>query len=416
MIAMGELLKSLDSRLLTSTQPSCAVSGGVFFWAGAFTREEINLIKSYQNVITAVEPNLPLDRALSTIQKDKSFIPRPSLQFISTAPGKQDSGTYAYFLIEGGKTQAQAQAQAGQVLVFLLDAGYASTNLEFKNTKVSWLYAEGTAKYPEGDSTGHGTCMMSALLGERFGVAKRVPHVVMTKISDQIDSVLDALKEIISLLTKWQISGHVVAGFTVIHLSSLWKRTGFLTDTKLRALFEELVKDFQVVIVVAAGQDKPDSPDYWSSDGNVYLAPATYSLDYDIITVGAVAASPKDPAHGIKYPWSHGGPAVTVYAPGNGRCSVDKTYNMEGFEDVTGTSIASAYTAGLIAYFLGLPDLGPHLRSASPNIPKAVKEYVQRKAWARNEAEPSPAIWNGIDAQDPKIEWSYWIGDSSVDH
>lgn len=409
MVAMEELLKSLDSKLLTSTQPSCPVSDGVFFWAGAFTHEQINLIKSYQNVIAAVEPNLPLDRALSTIKKDKSFIPRPSLQFISTAPGKEDSGTYAYFLEE--KPQAQ-------VSVFLIDVGYASRNSEFKTTKVSWLYAEGTAKFPEGDSTGHGTCMMSALLGDRFGVAKRVPHVVMTKISDNIDSILDALKKIVTLLTKWQISGHVVAGFTVIHLSSLWKRSGFLTDTKLRALVEELVKDLQVVIVVAAGQDKPNRPDYWSADGNVYLVPATYSLDYDIITVGAVAASPKDDpaAHGIKYPWSHGGPAVTVHAPGNGRCVVDKSHRIEGFEDVTGTSIASAYTAGLVSYFLGLPDLGPHLRSASPNIPKAVKEYVRRKAWARNAAEPSPAIWNGIDAQDAKIEWNYWIGDSSVDY
>lgn len=360
-------------------------------------------------MIAAVEPNQPLDRALSTIKKEKSFIPRPSLQFISTAPGKEDSGTYAYFLEE--KPQAQ-------VSVFLLDVGYASSNSEFKGTKVSWLYAEGTAKYPEGDSTGHGTCMMSALLGDRFGVAKRVPHVVMTKISDYSDSVLDALKKITTLLTQWQISGQVVAGFTVIHLSSLWKRSGFLADTKLRALIEELVKDFQVVIVVAAGQDKSDKPDYWSADGNVYLVPAMYSLDYDIITVGAVAASPIDDpaAHGIEYPWSHGGPAVTVHAPGNGRCAVDKIHKMEGFEDVTGTSIASAYTAGLVTYFLGLPDLGPLLRSASPNIPKAVKEYVQRKAWARNAARPSPAIWNGIDAQDAKVEWNYWIGDSSVDY
>lgn len=407
MIAMGELLKSLDSSLHTSTQPLCPVSDGVFFWAGAFTRDQVNLIKSYQGLIAAVEPNVALDRALSTIKKDKSFIPRHSLQFISTAPGKQDSGTYAYFFEE--KPQAL-------ITVFVIDAGYASGNLEFKNTRVSWLYAEGTSKVPEGDRTGHGTCMMSAILGDRFGVAKRVPHVVMTKISDNVDSILDALQKIITTLTQWQISGHEVAGFTVVQLSTLLKRPGFLTDTKLRSLIEQLAQDLQVVLVVAAGQDKPDRPDYWSADGNVYLIPAAYSLDYDIITVGAVAATPQAVNHGMKYPWSHGGPAVTVHAPGNGRCAVDKIYNMDGFEDVTGTSIASAYTAGLVAYFLALPDLGPHLRSASPNIPQAVKEYVQKKAYARNAAEPSPAIWNGIDAQDPKVEWEYWIGDPSVDH
>lgn len=407
MIVMGELLKSLDSKLHTSIEPSCPVSDGIFFWAGAFTRDQINLIKSYDGLIAAIEPNVPLVRALSTIKKDKSFIPRHSLQFISTAPGKQDSGTYAYFFEERPKAQ---------ITVFLIDAGCDSGNLEFKNTRVSWLYAEGTLKVPEKDKTGHGTCMISATLGNRFGVAKRVPHVVMTKISDSVDSILDALQKIITLLKQWEISGHGVAGYTVIELSTLVKRPGFLTDTKLRSLIEQLVQDLQVIVVVAAGQDKPDRPDLWSADGNVYLIPATYSLDYDIITVGAVAAAPNDVNHGTKYPWSHGGPAVTVYAPGNGRCTVDKIHNMDGFEDVTGTSIASAYTAGLIAYFLALPDLGPQLRSASPNIPKTVKKYVQEKAYARNAVDPRPAIWNGIDAQDPKVEWEYWIGDPSVDH
>lgn len=98
-----------------------------------------------------------------------------------------------------------------------------------------------------------------------------------------------------------------------------------------------------------------------------------------------------------------------MHAPGSGRCEVDTIRRAQGSEDITGTSIASVYAAGLVAYFLGLPDLGPFLRRSWPEIPKAVKEDVQSKAYARNTANPAHA-------QDTKLDWSYWIGDSQVDN
>lgn len=407
MIAIGELLKSMDSNLWTSKLPRCSASGsGVFFWAGAFSNDQIDLIKSKKGIIATVEPNVPLQQALSTVIKDSGGRTRPSLNFISTAPGKQDSGTYAYF----SETRPSTP-----VTVYVIDAGFGTFGPEFMYTEKSWLYAEDTQKIPEPDPTGHGTCMISALLGDRYGVAKRVPKLVLAKIVLEFSSILDILRKIITHIAALQDTNNNVGDYVVIHLSTLSVPVGVFSDYKLRQVFIELVRDYQAVVVIPAGQNNRQKPAMDSPDGNVWLTPSTYSLDFDIITVGAVSVK-SGPDYGIEFPWSHGGPAITVHAPGNGRCAVDIIRRPEGFEDVTGTSIASAYAAGLVAYFLGLPDLGPFLRRSWPEIPKAVKEFIQSKAYARNTANPAHAIWNGLDAQDTKLDWNYWIGNRDVDN
>lgn len=407
LIAIGELLKSMDSNLWASKLPKCSASGsGIFFWAGAFSNNQIDLIKSKTGVIAAVEPNVPLQQALSTIIKDDGARTQPSLNFISTAPGKQDSGTYAYFSETRPRTP---------VTVYVIDAGFETLGPEFMYTKKSWLYAEDTQKIPEPDPTGHGTCMISALLGDRYGVAKRVPMLVLAKIVLDFSSILDILRKIITHIAAWQDANNKLGGYAVIHLSTLSVPVGMLSDYKLREVFTELVRDYQVVVVIPAGQNNRQKPATNSPDGNVWLIPSTYSLDFEIITVGAVSVK-NGPDYGVEFPWSHGGPAITVHAPGSGRCAVDIISRPEGFEDVIGTSIASAYTAGLVAYFLGLPDLGPFLRRSWPEIPKAVREFIQSKAYARNTANPARALWNGLDAQDTKLDWNYWIGNPEVDN
>lgn len=407
MIAIGELLKRMDRNLWASKLPSCSASGsGIFFWAGAFSIEQIDLIKSRADVIAAVEPNVPLQQALSTVIKDEGDRTRPSLNFISTAPGKQDSGTYAYFSETRPRTP---------VTVYVIDAGFGTLGPEFMYTEKSWLYAEDTQNIPEPDPTGHGTCMISALLGDTYGVAKRVPMLVLAKIVLDFSSILDILRKIITHIAAWQDANKNLGGYAVIHLSTLSVPVDELSDYKLREVFTELVRDYQVVVVIPAGQNNRQMPAMDSPDGNVWLTPSTYSLDFEIITVGAVSVV-NGPNNGVKFPWSHGGPAITVHAPGNGRCAVDIIRRPEGFEDVIGTSIASAYTAGLVAYFLGLPDLGPFLRRSWPEIPKAVKEFILSKAYARNTANPAHAIWNGLDAQDAKLDWNYWIGNPEVDN
>lgn len=52
--------------------------------------------------------------------------------------------------------------------------------------------------------------------------------------------------------------------------------------------------------------------------------PAEVSADYDIITVGAASPTPGEAGFGIRFLWTHGGPAVSVHAPGSGLCLVDR--------------------------------------------------------------------------------------------
>lgn len=83
MIAIEGLLKGMDSNLRTCKQP--------FFWAGAFRKDQIDLIRRNQDVIAAVELNVPLQQALSPVIKDDGEGTQASLNFIATAPGRENS-------------------------------------------------------------------------------------------------------------------------------------------------------------------------------------------------------------------------------------------------------------------------------------------------------------------------------------
>lgn len=401
----------MDSGLLTSIEAECNGAEGVFFWSGVFTQDQIDLItRSYPGTVAGVELNGPVyETSFQQVTKTPRTQPldEPNgLTFISTAPGTTDSGQYAYF--RQGKWPVR-------ITVFEFGTGFDLERPEFAGIDKAWIYAIGTKEKPEADDEyAHGTCMASLVMGKLYGVAKNLPSLIAVKIRLEEDAILDGWKQIINVLRGWRKRGRNSAGYTVIHAALSSGRNGFLHETKYRSLIEILVRDFQVVIVCSAGQNRIGESAMDSPDGNVYYLPAIFSFDYDIITVGAVNIIPGND-FGIQHRATHGGPAVTVFGPFSGRCSMEYSINSLGYENIGGTSPASAYVAGLAAYFLGLPDLGPWLRNFQSNIPKAVKEYIQSKAYSRNAAGTFPAVWNGLDAHDTNGDWSYWIGNPSVD-
>lgn len=409
-MALEGVLKRMDSGLLTSIEPECNGAEGVYFWSGAFTKDQIDLItNTYKALVAGVEPNGPVyETTFQRVIKTPHTQPdEPNgLNFISTAPGTTDPGQYAYILQD---------KWPARITVFEFGSGFDLARAEFAGTDKAWIYTLGTTEKPElDDENAHGTCMASLVMGRLYGVARNLPSLIAVKVRLEDDSILDGWKQIINVLTGWRKRGRQFAGYTVIHAALSSQPAGFLHETKYRSLIEILVRDFQAVIVCSAGQNRMGHSAMDSPDGNVYYLPAIFSLDYDTITVGAVDIRPGND-FGIQYRNTHGGPTVTVFAPVSGRCSMEYSINPLGWEDVEGTSPASAYTAGLAAYFLGLPDLGPYLRSFHPNIPKAVKEYIQSKAYSRNPAGTFPAIWNGLDAHDQNDEWTYWAGNPNVD-
>jgi len=180
---------------------------------------------------------------------------------------------------------------------------------------------------------------------------------------------------------------------------------------RLRAILGELARR-GAVLVTGAGNDEEKVIDGW---------PAGYAKSTDpnelkeLTVVGAV-----DPTYA--YPFDKGNVEVEaglphIYAPGwmvtsaegsesRWRASYARTY----YRTSSGTSQASAATAGLAAYYLRLMQLG-RIRDQEGNVirptPKSVKEILLEKSWSRAEfgGRPRPAIFNGVSFDQPICQW-----------
>lgn len=189
--AVENVLKKMDSGLITSKDSRCPGAEGVFFWSGAFTTYQSDfLMEKYKGVISAIEPNVRMyKQTQSRVKKypptDSLLDTQKSLNFISTAPGSEDSSRYAYFFQE---------RWAFDVTLFIFDDEYEEASQEFQFSDITMLSAAGADKAPAEDKSGHGTCLLSAALGDVYGVAKRLPRVIFTKVRLHLDSLLDGLE------------------------------------------------------------------------------------------------------------------------------------------------------------------------------------------------------------------------------
>lgn len=123
----------MDSGVFAIQSPDCSNDeNGVWFWVGKFTPEQIETINKAAQAVKTVEPDIPVISDFWTgstgdsldpaqFQKDLTAVPlvedfslqrrsttgerivsvtrgvNPSLNFLSTAPGKQASTTYTSF-------------------------------------------------------------------------------------------------------------------------------------------------------------------------------------------------------------------------------------------------------------------------------------------------------------------------------
>lgn len=391
--------------VLVSTDPTCAVIGGASFLLSELTPGQIETVKNTPWV-KAVEADIAVesddlfnndnqvdeDRSITgsaterrsildtdTVMRQKNA--EADLRFLSTGPKEESelSDDYLYFSTAGARTTA-----------YVIDVGLNPLHDEFVSiSDIRWLFSLKARKsQSDPDPNAHGTCICSKILGREYGVAKK-PNLVFVKTSRQSSSVLDAFSKIILDLVQREIEGENVKGYTVINISLGMKAEGYLVFLAQWGKFiRYLMKNFQAVIVASAGNrnalDGPDITQY----------PAKFSLNYPIITVGAVRPS------GLQYPWSPGGIALTVSAPGEGKCASNPRFGIFGanWQRPAGTSVPTALVSGFALYILSLPILGDQLRE-NINIPFAVKNYIVRTAFSRNDG-PS-AVWNGLDGNEP---------------
>lgn len=425
----------MDNEVFAVKSPDCPDKKGVWFWVGKFTPEQIESIKKAAHVVKTVESNIPVGsdfRIGSTeesldpaqFQKDLMAIPlveefslqrrerageryvsvargmNPSLNFLSTAPGKERSNTFAAF-----------KPTYNYMKIFLFEYGVMEYHPEI--ARMIAVVRETRYMHPSHirDSTleenFQGTCMVSMLGSKRNGAAKglhssRSRRLTFVKINDQLWSLLAGIAEVYRTFQsdKYTTSGYNVVIMPVgISMKNVRKElTPDVSLSRIQDMITRMIDNWQVVFVVAVGSENTET-----SGGTKVLEtyPALWANRLPIIVVGAV-----DTSTGENPSWSYDGPELTVRGPAQGYCLNKKP---------VGTSVASAYVGGLVAYFLSLPDVGADLRGQG-NVPRAMIEYLRRLSYSRSPSNTQAlAVWNGLDSSNAMTTYSYWIGDPLQD-
>lgn len=437
-LALEVTLKGMDSKVFAVNSPDCPNENGVWFWVGNFSPEQIESIKKAAHVVQTVEPDIPVRSDFRTgstgenldpaqFQKDSAADPlvgefslqrranlgdrvisvskgaNPSLNFLSTPPGKKASNTYASFRPTYSKIQ-----------IFLLEFGIIDSHPEIaviitavRDTRYGYP-PQLQSSTPEENF--EGTCMASMIGSKKNGAAKglnasRSPRLTFVKISNQIWSFIAGIAEVYSALdydSRTAVGYNIVVIPVGINLRNIRKGlTPEVSLSRIKDMITRMITRWQVVFVAAVGTE--ENTDTESNEGTkvVETYPALWGGQLPIVVVGAV-----DIFTGENQPWSYDGPPLSIRGPAQGYCLDQKP---------VGTTIASAYVGGLVAYFLSLPDVGAYLRSQA-SVPTAMIEYLRRLAYSRSPSNPEAlAVWNGVDASKAMTKYSYWIGDPTQD-
>lgn len=300
------------------------------------------------------------------------------LRFISTPSGSlRLSRSYNYF------------SNAGDgVTVIGVDSGVNTLHDQFVTlTGESSLLEERIAAMDTSDLADDydnlGTCRTSKIVGRTLGVARRA-KVIVTKVARSLSSLSDVFVQIANYLNRKRVRRENVQGYHVMSIMIQWDNTDPQMTQRFEEMFDLLVREFQLVVVVPAGNDDTNQ------NSDIIRWPAVAERRHDIIVVGAVRSKT-----GTTASFSRGGPFLSVNAPGLVTCA----RNQAGSDDMMrrGTDVAAALVAGLAAYLLSLDDVGPNLRDMLVPIPRRVKDYVMTTAsYKRLPDEFRPAIWNTL--------------------
>lgn len=399
---------------------------GVFFFSASLTKAQINTLKKFNGphiivpdkrfeIVSTYSVQVPPMKSRNRLSKRKDatdIIHQQNayndLAFISTPPRQpavEFSNSYYYF-------QQHKVAADPPVLVYVVDTGVEPRAGEFIresgeydgdgnmlgfNVIKDWLYAEdseiGQSDY---HPKGHGTCVTSKIAGDLTGVDK-FANIIPVKTMGWVSSVLDALSKIILDIPRRGIS---MKGRVVINMSLGWEGDFGENEGQLKDLFIRLVKDFQAIIVVGAGEDKT------RKNAPVDSYPALFSPGLPIIVVGSVQAY-----GGETLEWSRSGPAITTNAPAYVRCAHPSTGTHNNAQ-YSGTGYSAAMVSGVISAWLS-DDYGDELRKDPLGAPHAVRNFVTKLSYVR-EGGTLPGIWNGVNVKDPSAfpprpnYWNIW--------
>ena len=256
----------------------------------------------------------------------------------------------SYWPEESGVAEARARGITGKgVLVGILDTGCDADHLELRDKEIDFCYVplkptpEAVRTVRGFDTNGHGTHVTSIVAGKNVGVAPGVDLMVASVIESE--TVKTSLERVIValdwMLSQFQLDSNADKA-TILNLS-LGFRQDWIEVTQIESvldgmklLLSTLVVDFDVLPVVAIGNDGPGTvrapgyfpeclsvgavgfdlePAWFSSSG---LSPVTGEPEPDIAGYGVrvLAALERDAQRRSLYAEKSGTSMATPYVTG----------------------------------------------------------------------------------------------------
>lgn len=416
---------------------------GVAFWGARLKSKEVNKLRNMEGV-KGIEKDIPIkdlgivdnqdpmmfqnDLNVNRVwgsesnpvpqnrRRSKSRTPvisRPNpmrnLAFISTPRNRRYVSPQYNSFINSGRGTTGIHIGLG------VDPSHRSFHRRGQSIIQKWIFGEEASNITEDGGLDDGlnkatsTCHASIIAGDPFGVVTQ-SELVIVKVAPTLHSFLSGLQKVVNELD--ELGDAFSEGRYVLSTSLGWwweeDRETF-NSGMLKFLLDELIWEFQVVVVVAAGnrlglQGLSQNPSHF---------PAVLAKDdrFPMIVVGAV-----NPIDGRKYDWSNLMIPFPITAPGIAKCAGRNGEDTFG----RGTGVATSHVAGLALYFLSLDDLGDSLRSqlayavldtmildlsVQLSVPGAVRRYIFLNSYARFIGAPS-SIWNGLDPDSlPDYDW-----------
>ncbi|TQS34012.1 hypothetical protein Golomagni_05623 [Golovinomyces magnicellulatus] len=236
--------------------------------------------------------------------------------------------------------------------VYVIDTGINIEHVDFEG-RASW--GKTIPSYDEDiDGNGHGTHCSGTIAGRKYGVAK-MANVIAVKVlgSNGSGTTSNVVKGV-----EWAANSHL--------MNVQKKKKGFkgsVANMSLGGRSQALIEAVNGAVMagvhfaVAAGNDNADSCDY---------SPSAAEL---AVTVGASALDDS------RAYFSNYGTCNDVFAPG---LDIQSAWigSKHAVNTISGTSMASAHIAGLVAYYLSLqPELDSEY-AVSSMTPKKLKEIL----------------------------------------
>ncbi|KAJ5574025.1 uncharacterized protein N7459_008452 [Penicillium hispanicum] len=323
---------------------------------------------------------------------------RTEMKFISQSPG-----VYVNSL---KKFVYQAAAGSG-VTLYIHDSGLNREHPEFTG-KLKRGVQRGTIRViqPEktesgetiptidGDPTGHGTCVVDKIIGQKLGIAKSANVVIFpwADFSDDHyndDYMLAELQKMADTIKEDQESNPDSDALPIVVLSYSLGEIDSDTAAKYRAKYLALV-DRGALLIAAGANSGNDAKGYYPG-----LFKEEDAFKDNMLVVGSVNI------FGKLSMFSQSNPLVEIYAPGETITVGKKVEGIEcaaksgdGMVQQAGNSIATPQVAALAAYLHSV-DSSLRGEGAVTKIIKKITDYSSGNgaSWIRDRSTV-PSIWN----------------------